>query len=980
MKRILSFLLCMGLVVLHACKPEPDPYLSVSPDSLAFPQEGGSQTVRISANNAWTASVSGSGSSLTVTAAAASAADPSSGTLTVSSSGLSASVKLTQDAKSVILVGDSATIPAEGGTYEVAVQYNTDFSVEVESSAQSWITFVKTKALQNGKLEFKFAPNETTETRSGKVIIKDNSGKTEPVTIFFIQEKKIEVESVTLDRDSAEIEKEESLQLTVTVVPENATDKTVAWESDKPWIASVDENGLITGVTIGEATITAKAGEKSASCAVTVKSCNYTVERAALEALYKANNGDNWTHRDNWCTDAPLNKWYGVGMGPDQKHVTSLSLWNNHVIGYIPKEIGDLTELESLNISSTPEETYGLPQSLFGPLPEEIGKLKKLTYLYLQDYPLTGNLPEGLFSLSELEILGIIRPLYTEGSLSPSIGNLTNLRSLELDKVNLTGSLPAELGRLNRLTYANLELNGFSGTIPSSFAGLVNLEHLVLLNNGLSGPLPATLANIPLFPRIWGEMVELNLFSQEDLRASKIPAPTSPNVKAISEQDVDIEAFIRRNKYTVLFNVAPEYSDATEYLTRLENLYKKGKDKGLGVLTYFDNNSQDESAISSRDNLFKDILQKSGAEWDSFIRYMYKEYPDGAPFYAPYGNLMYPGGRTNQIVILGPDGTVDYTTLIDWDLENDIEHALNYLEQVLDVSMTYYESQSYERDGAVTQLQKATSGQGIDLVITGDAFSDRNLTSGTFEKAARQAMNDFFSVEPLKSLKDRFNVYLVEAVSKNEEYFSGCSTAFSGVFGSGSAVGGDHGKVLEYAKLAVKDDARMDNVITLVLMNTYRDGGTCYMFDPVDEHAFAGGSSVAWVTYKDVNVTGGLSHLASTIVHEAVGHGLGKLADEYAYLMQGEVSEAEAAYIRKVQKWNWYLNIALTSTPSELPWSRFIGDSAFASENIGVYQGGDTFWSGVWRPTEQSVMNDSYNYFTFNAPSRAQIYTRMRRL
>ena len=94
----------------------------------------------------------------------------------------------------------------------------------------------------------------------------------------------------------------------------------------------------------------------------------------------------------------------------------------------------------------------------------------------------------------------------------------------------------------------------------------------------------------------------------------------------------------------------------------------------------------------------------------------------------------------------------------------------------------------------------------------------------------------------------------------------------------------------------------------------------------------------------------------------------------------GEVNAAEAAYIRDVQKWNWYRNISLTPTLSELPWSHFIGGNAFASEHIGVYQGGDSFWSGVWRPTEQSVMNDSYNYFTFNAPSRAQIYTRIMKL
>ena len=147
-----------------------------------------------------------------------------------------------------------------------------------------------------------------------------------------------------------------------------------------------------------------------------------------------------------------------------------------------------------------------------------------------------------------------------------------------------------------------------------------------------------------------------------------------------------------------------------------------------------------------------------------------------------------------------------------------------------------------------------------------------------------------------------------------------------------------------------------------------------------DESIYAGGASVAWVTYKDVTVSGGVSNLANTVVHEAVGHGLGKLADEYAYLAQGGVTENAAAYIRKVQKWNWYLNISLSASSSEVPWSRFVGDDAFASEKIGAYAGGDTFWSGVWRPTEQSVMNDSNNYGSFNAPSRSQIWTRVMKL
>ena len=82
-----------------------------------------------------------------------------------------------------------STIPAEGGTITVDIQYNTDFTVEVESSASSWITFAGTRALTSGKLEFTFAANTTTSARTGKATVKDKGGKVNPIVLTFQQEK-----------------------------------------------------------------------------------------------------------------------------------------------------------------------------------------------------------------------------------------------------------------------------------------------------------------------------------------------------------------------------------------------------------------------------------------------------------------------------------------------------------------------------------------------------------------------------------------------------------------------------------------------------------------------------------------------------------------------------------------------------------------------------------------------------------------------
>lgn len=53
--------------------------------------------------------------------------------------------------------------------------------------------------------------------------------------------------------------------------PVEVTDKTVSWSSDNTPVATVNESGKVTAVAAGEATITAKAGDKSATCHVTVQ-------------------------------------------------------------------------------------------------------------------------------------------------------------------------------------------------------------------------------------------------------------------------------------------------------------------------------------------------------------------------------------------------------------------------------------------------------------------------------------------------------------------------------------------------------------------------------------------------------------------------------------------------------------------------------------------------------------------------------------
>ena len=93
-------------------------------------------------------------------------------------------------------------------------------------------------------------------------------GQTASCTVT-VTPRTISVESITLNKTQLSLVKGATETLTATVLPTTATNKTVIWESSDTAVATV-KDGIVTAVAAGNATITAKAGEKTATCAVTV--------------------------------------------------------------------------------------------------------------------------------------------------------------------------------------------------------------------------------------------------------------------------------------------------------------------------------------------------------------------------------------------------------------------------------------------------------------------------------------------------------------------------------------------------------------------------------------------------------------------------------------------------------------------------------------------------------------------------------------
>ena len=206
-----------------------------------------------------------------------------------------------------------------------------------------------------------------------------------------------------------------------------------------------------------------------------------TSDRAALEALYDATGGANWTTDTNWKTTAPIEDWYGITTDAEGR-VTELRLSDNGLTGSIPTRLGDLDRLQWLDLSSnelTGPISGALEQlanlvildlswnDLTGPVPNWLGNMPNLFVLYLLGNKLTGGIPDELGN-RDLWGLGLSWNELSVGPIPAWLTTGTNLRWLDLSGSGVTGRLPATLGNQTNLEHVHLSYNwGLSGALPT---------------------------------------------------------------------------------------------------------------------------------------------------------------------------------------------------------------------------------------------------------------------------------------------------------------------------------------------------------------------------------------------------------------------------------------------------------------------------------------------------------------------------------
>lgn len=311
-----------------------------------------------------------------------------------------------------------------------------------------------------------------------------------------------------------------------------------------------------------------------------------------------------------------------------------------------------------------------------------------------------------------------------------------------------------------------------------------------------------------------------------------------------------------------------------------------------------------------------------------------------------------------------------YRTSEDWRQYKDCLQPYDY--EDVSGSMSYYLSVDYSADGRVGTLQKASEGNGIDIVLLGDAYSDRQIASGMYKEDMEFIYDNLFTKEPYNTFKNLFNVYYVNVVSATEGYEHD-GAALKGYFGEGTSAGGDDDAVFEYAR-NILSDKRIKEAMIIVVMNSDKFAGTCYMYYPSEATDYGSGTSISYFTKG-----GNSDTFAELLHHEVCGHGFAKLADEYSYEDKGEIPyDYKADAMKKQEEWGWWKNVDFTSDLSQVRWSHLMNDMRYSDDGLGVYEGAMSYWRGVYKATKDSIMR--YNFGKFNAPAREAIYYRIHKL
>ncbi len=263
------------------------------------------------------------------------------------------------------------------------------------------------------------------------------------------------------------------------------------------------------------------------------------------------------------------------------------------------------------------------------------------------------------------------------------------------------------------------------------------------------------------------------------------------------------------------------------------------------------------------------------------------------------------------------------------------------------------EIQDTRNDGKYKCLHKATTARGIDIVLMGDGFGAADNEEGArYEQLMNEAAESILSMEPLKSLSDRINIYMVHVVSQ------------SLIVGDGNtALNYDDEKCREYAARIPEVDLQNVTIVNIANRLAWEGSSYCNM------------KSEGWAVAHICN--GGVSPV---MLHEVCGHGVGRFLDEYIVsgYYDNKVSQENyadfCAWLDAQHSVGIGLNVDYHSNPEEVYWSRMLADERYKGL-AGMYQGAYRYPYDLWRSTENSLMGTANS--AMSAVQRMIVYKRI---
>ena len=554
------------------------------------------------------------------------------------------------------------------------------------------------------------------------------------------------------------------------------------------------------------------------------------------------------------------------------------------------------------------------------------------------------------------------------GVYTRQVNGKNTVTDLMLYSNNLKGELPATaFEKLKNLSGLYLDGNAISGKIPEC---LNKLTYFSFRRNeaDLDGPLPehpwSDLMNYISNPQQllfsgysdiwqvpeWAEKHER--FRDYWLRFAAAPRNDPEQAyfdywanKKIPMTDfklVDFNGGIHSNedfaksKLTIILEWEAWCPFSQALIKKLVPAYNQLHSKGLDILGISSLCGMATPCVDEETHL--EYIKKAGVLWENCS----ETFENTIDAFRLYGGTPTLYAIDSNGVIVFQSFTRDYMEIIPF-LENYFGEKIT--------GQAYYTSSDYSKDGEVVTLQEATEGTGIDLVFMGEGFVDKAMgAGGAYEQKMNEAMEQFFKVEPYKSLRNRFTVKAVKVVSPNAEFLSDAK----------HAINQSDEVAFKYAQRAVGEDA--DKAMVVVVYNVEASVGRSYTTLYYDDK----GSFVAYC----------MDGVSTVLNHEVGGHGIAHLADEY---IESGNENVEIPTERKVSlaeshAKDWHLNVDCNQGSQSI-WNNYLSDSRYTLENIGSYEGAFLYGKGCYRPTENSMMR--FNDAPFNAPSREAIYKRV---